>query len=140
VEEAQTAVAAVLLQTGTVARESGPRVCGLRCDAENAVNELALRDGIVPGDPAHLTFTDCVHRFVALDRSTSALHRSESEARRNPLLNEAMVLLNDVVQIRCPSAATSANEFIGLLQFGDCAGIRRMSIDVDHSSAWSRAG
>jgi transposase-like protein len=136
----------IIEQDGSVANSgrTGPRArlffARLRSDSENAVDELALRDGIVPGNPTDLTFADCVHRFVALDRSASALHRSELEAGRNPLLNEAMVLLNDVVQIRCGSVATSASEFTGVLQFGDCAGVRWMPIHVDHPRARSRAG
>jgi len=38
-----------------------------------------------------------MHRLVALDRSTRTLHRSESKARRNPLLDEPMVLLNGLI-------------------------------------------
>jgi hypothetical protein len=69
----------------------------LRGDAEDRVDELALRDGIALGDPAELTFADSMHRLVAGNRSASTLHRPESEARSNPLLDESMVLLNDVV-------------------------------------------
>jgi len=43
-----------------------------------------------------------------------------------------MVLLDDVVQIRRGSAATTAAQFAGVLQFGNCSRIRRMAIDVDH--------
>jgi hypothetical protein len=61
------------------------------------MNELALRDSIALGDPADLTFADCMHRLVTLDRPARTLCRSETEARRDPLLDEAMVLLDDVV-------------------------------------------
>src|SRR5690348_3175709 len=68
------------------------------------------------GEPPNLTFADCVHCLVAFDGSRSTLNRSKSEARRNPLLYEAMVLLDDVVQVRCGSTATTATDFTGLLQ------------------------
>jgi hypothetical protein len=79
-----------------------------------------------PWRPTDLTFADCMHRFVALDRSARTLHRSESEARGNPLLDEPMVLLGEVFEIRRRSAPTAATEFTSLLQFSDCAGIGRM--------------
>jgi hypothetical protein len=52
------------------------------------VDELAVRGGIALGYPTHLTFADSMHRLVAGDRSASTLYRSESKARRNPLLDE----------------------------------------------------
>jgi hypothetical protein len=93
----------------------------LGSDTEDRMNELALRNSIALGDPADLTFADCMHRLVALDSSARALHRSESEACANPLLDEAMVLLDDVVQIGRSSAPTTSSEFTGLLQFGNRA-------------------
>ena len=72
----------------------------LRGDAEDGVDELPLRYGIALSNPADLSFSDCMHRLVTLDRSARTLDRSESEARRDPLLDESMVLLDDVVQVR----------------------------------------
>ena len=112
----------------------------LRGHAEDGVDELALRYSIALSDPADLTLADCVHRLVTLDRSADTLHRSEPEARRNPLLDKPMILLDDVVQIRRRSATTASTEFTGLLQLGDCAGISRMPVDVDHSWPWSATG
>jgi hypothetical protein len=106
----------------------------LRGHAEDGVDELALRYGIALSYPADLTFADCVHRLVTLDRSAGTLHRSEPKVRRNPPLDEPMVLLDDVVQIGRCSATTAPAEFAGLLEFGDCAGVRWMPIYVDH--AW----
>jgi len=79
----------------------------LRGHAEDGVDELALRYSIALSDPADLTFADNVHRLVTLDRSAGTLHRSEPEARRNSLLDEPMVLLDDVVQIGRRSATTA---------------------------------
>src|SRR6516164_2692664 len=106
----------------------------LRGHAEDGVDELALRYSIALSDPADLTFADCVHRLVTLDRSAGTLHRSEPEARRNPLLDEPMVLLDDVVQKGRCSATTAPAEFAGLLEFGDRAGVGQTPIYVDH--AW----
>src|SRR5262249_55057436 len=78
----------------------------LRSDTEDGVDEVALRYGIALGDPAHLALADCMHRLITLDSSTSALDRSQPEVCRNPLLDEAMVLFDDVVQIWLRSATT----------------------------------
>ena len=46
------------------------RLCvqpGLCSDAEDGVDELALRYRIALSDPADLTFADCIHRLIALD-------------------------------------------------------------------------
>ena len=85
----------------------------LRRDTKDCVDELALRYRITFCDPANLTFADGMHRLVAFDGSTCAFHRSESEARCDPLLDEPMVLLDDVVQIRRRSATTAPAEFAG---------------------------
>src|SRR5689334_14618982 len=79
----------------------------LRGDAEDAVNELTLSCRIAFGDPADLTFADCMHRLVTLDRSPRSFSRTEVEARRNPHLDDAMVWLDDVIQIRHRSAAAA---------------------------------
>ena len=56
-------------------------------DAEDGVDELTLTNRIAFSDPADLAFSDRMHGLVALNRSACTLHRSESEARRNPLLD-----------------------------------------------------
>jgi hypothetical protein len=58
----------------------------LGSNAEDRVDELALRYGIALGDPADLTFADCVHRLVALDRSTCARRRFVSPAKNGYIL------------------------------------------------------
>ena len=69
----------------------------LRSDAEDCMDKLLLRYGIAFRHPADLTFSDCMHRLIALDRLARPLHGSEAEARRNALLDEPMALLDDIV-------------------------------------------
>jgi hypothetical protein len=69
----------------------------LRGNAKDRVNELPLADWIAFRDPADLTLPVCVHRPVALDGSARTLCRTEAEARRYPLLDESMVLLNGLI-------------------------------------------
>jgi len=66
-------------------------------DAEDSVDELTLTDRIALSDPTDLPFSDCMHRLVTFDRVTCAVRRAKSEARRNPLLDETVVLLDNVV-------------------------------------------
>jgi hypothetical protein len=64
------------------------------------VDKLPLRYSITLGDPADLTFADCMHRLVPVDRSARTFRGSEAETRCNALLDEPMILLDDVVEIR----------------------------------------
>jgi hypothetical protein len=95
------------------------------------MDEVTLSDRITLRGPADLPFSDCMNCHVTLDRSTRPLRRTESEARRDPLPDESMVLLDDVIQVRRCPATTTPTGFAGLLQLGDRAGVRRMTIDID---------
>jgi len=95
------------------------------------MDKLALRDSIAFSNPADLTFANGMHRLVAFDRSACTLYRSESKARRDPLLDEPMVLLDDVVQIGRRPAAAVTTKFAGRLQVGDRAGVGWMPVHVD---------
>src|SRR5687768_10319506 len=95
-----------IIECGSVAnrdRWSDDRVIASMClrgDAENRMDELTLSYRIALADPADLPLADCMHRLVALDRSPRPFRRAKTEARRNPFLDESMVLLDDVIQIR----------------------------------------
>src|SRR5262249_33281239 len=110
----------------------------LRCESKDGVDELTLTDVLC--NPSDLAFSDCVHRFVALNRSACALRRTEAEARHHPLLYKSMILFDDIVQVGRGPALTAWSEFPGLLQFGDRGGVRGMAIDVDHSWQGGAAG
>ena len=71
----------------------------LRSDAEDGMDRLTLSEHIALDQPADLPFPDGVHCFVTLDCSAGRFRRTESEARGDALLDEAVVLLNDVVQV-----------------------------------------
>src|SRR5258708_37151715 len=71
-------------------------------------HESNLPDGVSFGEPPNLSFSDHVHRFVALNGVQCAIDRPEPETGRDSFLNEAVILLDDVVQIRCRAAAAIA--------------------------------
>ena len=89
---------------------------------------MTLTDRIGLTYPPDLSFSNCMHRLIALDRSPRPVRGSESEAGVDALLDEPMILLDDVVQIRGSSTTATTAEFTGLLQLGDRAGVCRMPI------------
>src|ERR1044072_216064 len=73
---------------------------GVLCsEPEHSFDETYLSNDIALCEPAHLPLTNHVHRLVPLDRSQRTIHRSEPEAGSNPLLHEAMILLQNIIQI-----------------------------------------
>src|SRR5260370_38405593 len=105
----------------------------LHSDAEQSMDELTLAHRITLCQPADLSFANRMHCLVAFDGSPGSFRRPESEAGDDSLLDQSVVLLNHVVEIRRCSAATAAPQFAGLLQFADGTGIRRMPIHIDDS-------
>src|SRR5262245_56180523 len=91
------------------------------------------------GDPTDLSLADGMHRLVTFDCSPRPFSRTEARARRNPLLDGATILLDDVVQIRRSLKTATPAEFTGLLQLRDRAGRRRMAVHVDHPRRGSAA-
>src|SRR5437867_359546 len=81
------------------------------------MKELLLTDDIALSQSADLSLPDCMHRLVTPDGAPRAFGRSESEACRHPLFDEAVVLRDDVVQVGRCSTTTAPTQFAGLLQF-----------------------
>jgi hypothetical protein len=79
---------------------SGSLAIALRSDTEQSVYELALTYRIALRHPSDLPHPDRMHCLVTIDRYPWRFRRSESEPRCYLLLDEAMVLHNEVVQIR----------------------------------------
>ena len=61
------------------------------------MNESPLADDIALRQSTDLSLPDCMHRLVTLDRSPRSFGRSESEAGRDALLYESMILLNGLI-------------------------------------------
>jgi hypothetical protein len=60
-----------------------------------------------------------MHRLVPVNGVQRGLNRTKTEACCDALLDEAVILLNHVVQIPTPPAPASSAEFSVAFQFGD---------------------
>src|ERR1700722_16410527 len=99
---------------------------------QKGVNESPLPCRIALRQPSDLPLPDHVHCFVSLNRLPRSFHRPEPQARCDGLLNEAVVLLHDVVQVGRWTTAAASAEIPRLLQLGDGPRIRWMSVYVDY--------
>src|SRR5882757_3720310 len=97
------------------------------------MDEPALPDHIALRQPSDLPFADQMHRLITVNRPHCPFCRSEPQTCGDPLLNESMILLDDVVQVRRGPTATLRIEFARLLQFGNGASIGGVSI---HMITW----
>src|SRR5437763_8328078 len=82
--------------------------------------------------PSNLSFADHVHCFIALDRSLRARERAEAEARLYAPFDGTVILLDNVVEVRDDTTATSLPECMSPLQFVNNTGIRRVPVHIDH--------
>jgi len=83
-------------------------------------------------EPSDLSFADHVHRFVARYGVECAIHGPEPETGSDSFFDKAVILLDDVVEVRRRSAAAVAPQFAGSLQIRNYLRVRRMSVDVDY--------
>jgi hypothetical protein len=90
----------------------------LRSDTQGLIDETDLADDISLSQPPDLTFSDHVHRLISTYRVYRTSHRTKPEASGNPLLDESMVLLHDIVQIRSRSTAATCAQFTSIFHAG----------------------
>ena len=96
---------------------SSPSEAGTAADLpqfEELLDELILPANVAAAHPPRLSFSDHVHRLVALDRPLRRLEFPKSLARFHPSFDRSMILLQDVVQIlgRSMSAAAAQGSFL----------------------------
>jgi len=66
---------------------------------KQAGDELHLTEDISFVHAMHLTLSDHVHRFIAVQGSTRGLERKETHPQPDQLFHEAMVLLDKIVEV-----------------------------------------
>ena len=67
--------------------------------SQQAGHELDLPADVSSPNPARLPFSDHAHRLIALQRSPRCLKRKEAHPRFDESFDEAMVLLDEVVEV-----------------------------------------
>jgi hypothetical protein len=105
-------------QDGSVASAKiipGESVSSLRLSSpgqtENVFNEHGLAGDVVLCYPPHLSLANHIHCFDPLKRSPRRMEGPETLTRSDPPLHEAIVLLDDVVQVPYRSATTASTQF-----------------------------
>ena len=71
-----------------------------RRQAEDTVDELIGDPHITPSQPSYLPFPNLVDRLVTLDCSPRAIETTQMLLGTNPFLDSAVILLQDVIQLR----------------------------------------
>ena len=100
----------------------------LRGKAEGYFDELNLLDHVALRQPPYLSLPDHMNGFIALDRAPRSIKRAEAEFGVDSSLDGAMILFDDVVEIRNGTAATVSTQHTGPLQFLNDGWIGRISI------------
>ena len=75
---------------------------------ERHLKESNLRGHIALGQPSHLSLPDHMNCFIALDRAVCSIKGAEAELGVDSSLDGAMILFNDVVEIRNGTATTAS--------------------------------
>ena len=76
-----------------------------------------------------------MHCFVALNRALCAIKGTESQTSVDPSLNRAVILLDDVIEIRNNATAASSTKRALLFKLLDNGRVRRISIHINYARA-----
>src|SRR5438309_5708548 len=98
---------------------------------EELFDQPDLRSNVIAPDTPNLSFPDHIHRLISLDRSTGCVEFSETLLGVDPAFDEAMILLDDIVQVLDGSMPTKAAKRPFLLYSQDGRGVDPRLIRVD---------
>ena len=105
----------------------------LRGKTEGYFDESKLLDHVDLRQPPHLSLPDHMNCFIALDRAPRSIKRAEAEFGVDPSLDGAMILFDDVVEVRNGTAATASTQGTDPLQLLNDGWIGRISIHRDNA-------
>jgi hypothetical protein len=108
----------------------------LSSDAEDDFDEPDLCCDIALWQPPNLPFANHVHCFIALNRALCAIKGTESQTSVDPSLNRAVILLDDVIEIRNNATAARSAKHALVLKLLDNGRVRRIPIHINN--AWTR--
>src|SRR3954453_19006832 len=86
--------------------------------------------------PPNLAFANHVHCFIALNRALCAIKGTESQTSVDPSLNRAVILLDDVIEVRNNATAASSAKDALLFKLLDNVRVGRIPIHIN--DAWPR--
>src|SRR6266700_6687575 len=101
-------------------------------------SKQAGNEGDLPGDvsfahPSDLSLTNQVHDLVSLERSPCRLKGKEAHPGLDQPFDEAMVLLDQVIQVVDLPEFDTLGKYSSGFELGNGFGIGRICIDIDHA-------
>ena len=100
--------------------------------SKQAGDEGSLPSHISFVHPVHLSLANHVHRFIVLERSSCRFYGKEAQPRFDQPFDEAVVLLNQVIQVFDWSQFNLLRKYPSGFELGISFRIGRMLIDSDH--------
>src|SRR5579872_5760557 len=91
-------------------------------------NVADLSDDVALRQPPNLSLSDHVHRFISCDGLYRPVDRSEPQAARHSPLEESVILLQHIVEVRRWATLATPSQFTTGLQLPDCLRVGGMSI------------
>ena len=93
---------------------------------------MDLTANVVASNPSHLPLSHHVHHFISLNRASCCCESSESLLGVDSLFDEAVILLDNVIQILHRPMAAAAPDNPRFLQFGNRRWVGSCKIGIDH--------
>ena len=102
-------------------------------DTKQVIDQLDLGEHVTLSRSFHLPFSDHVHRLVACQCALRRLEGKEPQARPGEAFDEAVVLLDQIVEVFDLPQLTRWRELLVGFERVHGLGVGRVFINVDHA-------